>query len=73
MTVKQLREKLAGLDDKMPVVVYWEDRDDQRFFEIDDISPTKGTPKRLKSGKPGFTFDRSGPATWCFIMISPDE
>jgi hypothetical protein len=75
MTVKELRDKLAGLDAAMPVTVCWEDGDNQRFFEIDDVSPKKGTPKRLENGigQLVFTVERSGPASWCFITISPDE
>lgn len=72
MTVKELREKLAGLDDKTDVVVYWEADNEQRFFEIDDISTVKGRRNRV-GGKPAFTFDRNGPDTCLFITISPDE
>ncbi len=56
MNVKELREKLSKLDDNTRVVVYWEEGSEQKFFGIDDVSLTRGTPQRLE-GKPGFTFD----------------
>lgn len=74
MTVRQLKEKLAKLDDKMKVVVCWEDLEhssDQHMFEIDDVSEVKGTPRRHSNGKAGFTFSNEGEVTWAFIMIDP--
>jgi hypothetical protein len=72
MKVKELVQKLATLDQNSKVVVYWEDVDKQRFFEIDEISLTKGTPRRGEDGRPGFTFDPKGPAAWVFINVNPE-
>ncbi len=70
MNVKELRDKLSKLDDKTTVVVYWEREADSQYFEIDDVSLAKGTPRRHADGKVGFTFEKEGPATWLFISIS---
>ena len=72
MTVNDLRAKLANLDGRQKVVVYWEDENETHFWGIDDISVERGTPKRLGNDKPGFTFDRKGPAEWVFIAVSPE-
>jgi hypothetical protein len=73
MTVDELWEKLAKLDGKKRVVVYWEDeKSETHFFGIDEISLTRGTPKRLAHDKPGFGFAGKGPAEWVFIEVSPD-
>ena len=75
MNVKELREKLSKLDDNTDdntrVVVYWEEGSEQKFFGIDDVSLTRGTPQRLE-GKPGFTFDSKGPVEWLFVSVSPE-
>lgn len=70
MTVKELREKLSELDDKIRVVVYAEDQPGQRLFEIDDVSICTGTPSRLEDGKAAFKFGKDGPASWLFISVS---
>jgi len=70
MTVKELREKLAKLDDKTRVVVLWEEGNDQNLFDIDEVSISRGEPKRIE-GKAGFVFDNTGPATWAFINVEP--
>ena len=73
MTVDDLREELAKLDGKKQVVVYWEDEESQtHFFGIDEVSLTRGTPKRLAQDKPGFGFAGKGPGEWVFIGISPE-
>ena len=72
MKIKELREQLANLSDDTPIVVYWEDGAKQHFFDIGDVSLTKGTPRRDKQGRPGFTFDRKGSAAWAFINIVPE-
>jgi len=72
MTVKELRERLAKLDDKTDIVVYWEEGSEHHYFSIDDVSLTRGTPRRHADGKPGFTFDSKGPAAWLFISVSPE-
>jgi len=71
MNVKELRKKLSKLDDNTRVVVYWEEGSEQKFFGIDDVSLTRGTPQRLE-GKPGFTFDSKGPVEWLFVGVSPE-
>ena len=73
MTVDELREKLAKLDGKKQVVVYWKDeKSETHFFGIDEVSLTRGTPKRLGHDKPEFGFAGKGPAEWVFIEVSPD-
>jgi len=72
MTVNDLQSKLAKLDGRRKVVVYWDDENETHLFEIDAISVERGTPKKLADGKPGFTFDRKGPAEWAFIAVSPE-
>ena len=72
MTVKELRDKLTRLNDKSKVVVYWENGKPHQFFEIDDVSLTKGTPIRDDKGRARFKFG-DGPANWLFIGISPDS
>lgn len=71
MTVKELRDKLSGVDDQTKVVVYREDGTEQQFFEIDEVSLTRGTPKRV-NGKPGFEFDSKGLVTWLFVNVTSD-
>ena len=71
MTVKELRDKLSGVDDQTKVVAYREDGPETQFFEIDEVSLTKGTPDRLK-GKPVFKFDSQGLVAWLFISITSD-
>jgi hypothetical protein len=72
MNVKELREKLARLDDKADVYIAWEDGNDSRFFGIDDVNLQSGTPRRHANGKVGFTWDRSGPVEWAFISVSEE-
>ena len=72
MTVSDLRETLAKLDGKKQVVVYWEEGNKQHFFGIDEVSLTRGTPKRLANDKPGFKFDGKGREEWVFIEVSPE-
>jgi hypothetical protein len=72
MTVYDLRAKLAKFEGKEKVVVSWEDENETHFFGIDNVSGGKGTPGRLPNNKPGFTFDRKGPAEWVFIEVSPE-
>jgi hypothetical protein len=71
MTVKELRDKLAGIADQTKVVAYREEGTEQQFFEIDEVSLTRGTPKRVK-GKPGFEFDSKGLVDWVFINVTSD-
>jgi hypothetical protein len=70
MTVKELREKLSQLDDKIRVVVYAEHEPGQPLFEIDDVSIGTGTPTKLWDGKAAFKFGEDGPASWLFITVS---
>ncbi len=72
MTVKELREKLAQLDDKADVYIVWEDANESRFFGIDAVSLQRGTPKRHPSGKVGFKWEASGPVEWAFISVSEE-
>jgi len=72
MKVKELVQKLAALDQNTNVVVYWEEGDKQQFFGIDEVSLTRGTPRRDEDSRPGFEFDSKGPATWVFISVSPE-
>jgi hypothetical protein len=69
MTVKELREKLAKLDDKARVVVRWDNEGGLNLFEIDDVSLSRGTPTRTK-GKAGFKFQSTGIAEWAFVSIN---
>jgi hypothetical protein len=72
MTVAELREKLSKQPADAKVVVYWEDGAEHQCFGIDEVSMTKGNPRRTESGKAGFTFDSKGVANWLFISISPE-
>ncbi len=72
MTVKELREKLARLDDKADVYIVWEDDNESRFFGIDAVSLQRGTPKRHLSGKVGFKWEANGPVEWAFISVSEE-
>jgi hypothetical protein len=72
MTVKELREKLARLDDKADIYIVWEDGNESRFFGIDEVSLQRGTPRRHPSGKVGFTWDHKGPVEWAFISASEE-
>jgi len=72
MKVKELREKLSKLDGNTDIVVHWEEGSKHQYFGIDDVSLTRGTPRRDAEGKPGFTFDSKGPVAWLFISVSPD-
>jgi hypothetical protein len=73
MTVKELRDRLSQFPDQNKVVVYWADSDQQKLFEIDDVSLNKGTPHRGKDGKLGFGFDVNGPAEWLFVSVIPED
>jgi hypothetical protein len=73
MNVKELRDELAKFPDQTPVLVYWEDRDRQKFFQIDDLSMPKGTGLRDAEGKPGFKFEGKGPAARVLVNVSPEE
>jgi hypothetical protein len=70
MTVKELRQKLTGLDEGTNVIVFWERDDGSNFLDIHDAATAKGTLKRDANGKAGFEFDSKGPATWLFINVS---
>lgn len=73
MTVRELREKLAQLDDKADVFIVWEDDNhESRFFGIDAVSLQRGTPKRHPSGKVGFKWDANGPVEWAFISVTEE-
>ncbi len=72
MTVKELREKLARLDDKADVYIVWEDHNESRFFGIDAVSLQRGTPRRHPSGKVGFKWEANGPVEWAFITVSEE-
>jgi len=72
MTVKELREKLAGLDDKADVYVVWEDNNESRFFGIDAVSLQRGTSKRHPSGRVGFRWEANGQVEWAFITVSEE-
>jgi len=37
------------------------------FFEVGEVSIGVGTPSRDDDGKPGFKFEKDGPARWLFI------
>jgi hypothetical protein len=74
MTVKELKEKLSKLDDKLSVVVCWEDTEhgsEQHLFDIDSVEGITGTPRRRPNGKTGFTFGYEGSVTWAFISVDP--
>jgi hypothetical protein len=71
MTVKELRDKLSSVDDQTRVIAYREDGAEQQLFEIEEVSLTKGTPKRVE-GKPGFEFDSKGLVAWLFITVTSD-
>jgi hypothetical protein len=70
MTVKDLQQKLSKLDGDTKLAVYWEDGKVHQVFEIDEVSVTKGSTRRI-DGKPRITFDSNGPETWVFVNISP--
>ncbi len=72
MTVKELRDKLAGLDEKTRVVVDCEDGGEHQLFEIHEVGIQKGAPKRFASGKLGFVFAHNGLVTWLFISVSQE-
>jgi hypothetical protein len=72
MTVKELREKLARLDDKADIYIVWEDDNESRFFGIDEVSLQRGTPRRHPSGKVGFMWDSKGPVEWAFISVTEE-
>ena len=46
----------------------WERDEVQDFFEIDGVSMSKGTSKRIK-GKAGFEYKSEGEAEWVFLSI----
>jgi hypothetical protein len=69
MTVKELRGKLAGLDESTNVIVYWERDGGSNFLDVEDAATATGTPNKV-NGKTGFAFDSKGPATWLFISVS---
>jgi hypothetical protein len=71
MTVGELRNRLSKIPDNAHVVVFRELRNDHECFEIDSVDLKTGTPSP-EHGKLRFAFDRTGPATWCFIEISND-
>ncbi len=71
MNVKELRDKLTQIPDDMNVVVYWEDGAEHQCFDIEDVSPDRGTPQRLPDGKAGFPFEKKGSTEWLFISVSP--
>ena len=71
MTVKELRDKLAGFDANTTIAVYREGDLDMDFFEISDVSLSSGTPRRHENGKAGFTFANDGLVKWALISIEP--
>ncbi|MGD0956465.1 MAG: hypothetical protein ABR953_06485 [Candidatus Acidiferrales bacterium] len=70
MTVKELRQKLSGLDQSTKVVVWWERNGDSTLLDIHEVSLARGTPKRDANNKPGFEFDGNGPVVWLFITVA---
>lgn len=73
MKIKELMDRLSKLSGDTEALVYWEEGDKHTFFSIDDLSLVQGTPMRDKTGKVGFTFEKSGPASWLLINISPEH
>ncbi len=69
MTVKELKQKLAKMDDKEYVAITLEDDAGLQFFDLIDVSSHRGTPMRTPDGEAGYTFESSGPANWTFIQI----
>ena len=69
MTVRELKEKIAKLDDDMQVVAYREIDRDTEFYDVIDVSAARGTPRRLEDGKFGLTFDHAGAVQWLLITI----
>ena len=67
MTVGELAKSLEGLDPKTYVVVIHEKDGNSEYLDIDHIVPGVGTPSRNRAGKPGFKFEKDGPAKWLFI------
>jgi hypothetical protein len=72
MTVGELRSKLSKFPDNTSVVVCRESDGETELFGIDGMDLHTGHPGRDSRGKAGFTVDHTGPATWCFIEISPE-
>ena len=69
-TVGKLMDQLSKLPAEARIVVCLETDNDTKMFGIDNVSMSRGTPKRLPSGDAAFAFDGSGPANWAFIEIS---
>jgi hypothetical protein len=70
MTVKELRDKLARFDSNVTVVVQWEHGSNLDLFEIDDVTVSNGTQKRVE-GKAGFAFDSEGKDRRVFLTVEP--
>lgn len=77
MTVHELRYRLSQLDGSAHVAVLREEHSGSKthletcLFEINRVSMSRGTPRRGKEGRVGFTFDGIGPAHWVFISVTP--
>lgn len=72
MTVGELRKHLEGIDPKTNVALYRETHEGTEFFDVTHIGLSTGTPMRNEhTGKAGFRFESTGPATW--LLISFEE
>ncbi|HTA60350.1 MAG TPA: hypothetical protein VK805_19510 [Candidatus Baltobacteraceae bacterium] len=76
MTVAELKNQLSKLPADAKVVVHCEEGELRMgadgLFEIDEVSLQSGTPSRgSEKGEAGFKFEKSGPASWAFITVSP--
>jgi len=67
MTVAELKKKLDGIEPKTRIVISRETDMSLEFFEVGEVSIGVGTPSRDDDGKPGFKFEKDGPARWLFI------
>ena len=72
MNVKELRDKLAKMNDDNRVIIYWDDGRENQYFEIEEVSVHRGTSDRLPNGKVAFRFnERDGKDTLVFLSIHP--
>jgi len=70
MTVGELLQKLDGVDRNDRVVVYFETGHPIKLYDVTDASLSTGDPHTDEhTGKAGFIFDKTGPATWLFISV----
>jgi hypothetical protein len=68
MTVGELKDKLDRLNPKTHVVVNHETDGEMELYEVVDVSPAKGRPRRSENTRVAeFEFDDYGPVTWLFI------